>query len=288
MLFNIAIDSVLRRTVEDQRRGIRWTPFSTLKDLHFADDLALLSHTWQHIQEKTDRLSIFSNQVSLTISCKKTEAMCVNVPSPTEIRVRGQGNPYTNKFTYLGSVLCQDGGTGVDIRNRLNKARNAFMSLRSVWRSVNYSTKTKLRIYQSCVLSTLLYGSECWRMMEHHLSRLASFHTASLGKILIFWPRKISNDELLKQTKQEDICALVTRKRWRWIGHVLQKGNNNIARIAMCWTPEGKWSRGRQKTTWRRTVIKGLRELNYSWSTIGKLAKDRQRWKDFIAALCAT
>ena len=51
----------------------------------------------------------------MTISLKKTEAMCVNVPFPTEIRVRGQGIPYTDKFTYLdGSVLCQDGGTGVD------------------------------------------------------------------------------------------------------------------------------------------------------------------------------
>ena len=145
------------------------------------------------------------------------------------------------------------------MRNRLNKARNAFMSLRSVWRSANYSTKTKLRIYQSCVLSTLLYGSECWRMTEHDLSRLASFHTASHWKILrIFWARKISNSELLKQTKQEDIRTLVTRRRWRWIGHVLRKGNNNIARIAMRWTPEGKRSRGRPKTTWRRTVEKGL------------------------------
>ena len=144
VLFNIAIDWVLRRTVEDQRRGIRWTPFSTLEVLDsVADDSALLSHIRQHIQEKTDRLSIFSNQVGLTISLKKTEAMCANVPSPTEIRVRGQGIPYTDKFTHLGSVLCQDGGTGVDIQNRLNKARNAFMSLRSVWRSASYSTKTK-------------------------------------------------------------------------------------------------------------------------------------------------
>ena len=84
VLFNTAIDWVLRRTVEDQRRGIRWTPRFTLEDLDFADDLALLSHTWQHVQEKTERLSIFSNQVGLTISLKKkTEAMCVNVPSPT-------------------------------------------------------------------------------------------------------------------------------------------------------------------------------------------------------------
>ena len=289
MLFNIAIDWVLCRTMEDQRRGIRWTPFTILEDLDFADDLALLSHTRQHIQEKTDRLSMFSNQVGLRISLKKTEAMCVNIPSPTKIRVRGQDIPYTNKFTYLGSVFCQDGGTSVDIQSRLNKARNAFMSLRSMWRSASYSTKTKLRIYQSCVLSTLLYGSECWRMTEQDLSKLASFHTANLRKILrIFWPQKISNDQLLRQTKQEDIRTLVNRRRWRWIGHVMRKASNNIARIAMHWTPEGKRSRGRPKTTWRRTVEKRLRGLNYSWSTIEKLAKDRQGWKDFVAALCAT
>ena len=63
---------------------------------------------------------------------------------------------------------------------------------------------------------------------------------------------------------------------------MMRKASNNIARIAMHWTPEGKRSKG------RRTVEKRLRGLNYSWSTIEKLAKDRQGWKDFVAALCAT
>lgn len=34
------------------------TLFSTLEDLDFADDLALVSHTHQHMQERTTRLSI--------------------------------------------------------------------------------------------------------------------------------------------------------------------------------------------------------------------------------------
>ena len=59
----------------------------------------------------------------------------------------------------------------------------------------------------------------------------------------------------------------------------MRKASNIIARIAMHWTPEGKRSRGRPKTTWRRTVEKRLRGLNYSWSTIEKLAKDRLGWK---------
>ena len=57
VLINIAIDWVLCRTVEDQRRGIRWTPFSTLEDLDFEDDVALLSHT----RQKTDRLSMIES-----------------------------------------------------------------------------------------------------------------------------------------------------------------------------------------------------------------------------------
>ena len=129
MLFNLAIDWFLCRTMEDQRRGMRWTPITTLEDLDFADDLALLSHTRQHIQGKTDRLSMFSSQVGLRISLKKTEAMCVNAPSPTKIWVRGQDIPNTNKFTYLGSVLCQDGGTTLDIQSRLTKAGYAFMNI---------------------------------------------------------------------------------------------------------------------------------------------------------------
>ena len=71
---------------------------------------------------------------------------------------------------------------------------------------------------------------------------------------------------------------------------MMRKASNDMARIAMHWIPEGKRSRGRPKTTWCRTVEKRLRGGGgyYSWSTIDKLAKDRQGWKDFVAALCAT
>ena len=66
----------------------------------------------------------------------------------------------TETFTCVGSVVRQDGGTNEDIHSRLSKARNAFRSLNAVWRSSQYSIKTKLKLYQSCVLSTLLCGSE--------------------------------------------------------------------------------------------------------------------------------
>ena len=49
VLFSVVIDWVIRRTTEDQPRGIRWTLFDTLEDLDVSDDLALLFHTHQYM-----------------------------------------------------------------------------------------------------------------------------------------------------------------------------------------------------------------------------------------------
>ena len=288
LLFNIVIDWVMRRTLEDQPRGIRWTLCTTLEDLDFADDLALVSHTHNHMQEKTSRLNTFSQQVGLKISQKKTEVMLLNVQNPSPISVNGEDLATTEEFTYLGSTVRHDGGAGSDIRNRLNKARNTFRMLNNVWKSSQYSKKTKIKLYQSCVLSTLLYGSECWRMTEGDLNKLSTFHTKNLRRILrIFWPETISNQELLARCNQNSMETIIKQRRWRWIGHVCRRERDNITRTALHWTPEGKRKRGRPKNTWRRTVEGEMKTLQQTWGTIQRRAQNRQEWRAFVAALHA-
>jgi len=174
-LFIIAIDWVLRQTTADTPRGIRWGTFSTLEDLDFADDLALLSHTHQHIQEKTTRLRMFSNQIGLRINTRKSEVMILNNANSPSVLLDGQALPQTVTFTYLGSTVRVDGGAGTDIKERLSKARAAFNNLQNVWKSGQYTTRIKLKLYNSCVIPTLLYGSECWRMIEADQQKLSTF-----------------------------------------------------------------------------------------------------------------
>ena len=101
---------MIRCTTQDQLRGIRWTLFDMLEDLDFMDDLALLSHTHQHMQEKTHHLSKFGQQVGLQISKRKTEIMTLNVNAPALVLLDDQTLPSTEKLTYLGSAVRQDGG----------------------------------------------------------------------------------------------------------------------------------------------------------------------------------
>ena len=60
LLFNLTSHWATCKTTLERPRGIRWTPFSTLEDLDLAPDLALVSHTYQHMQKKTTHLRIFA------------------------------------------------------------------------------------------------------------------------------------------------------------------------------------------------------------------------------------
>ena len=61
--------------------------------------------------------------------------------------------------------------------------------------------------------------------------------------------------------------TIITRKRLRWIWHVLHKDANSITKVAIHWTPEEKWKHGQPKTTWQRTVAAEMKNMNHSWGT---------------------
>ena len=205
-----------------------------------------------------------------------------NVWSPSPIKVNGEDLPTTEEFTYLSSTVRHDGKAGSDIKNRLNKASNALRMLNNVWQSFQFNTKTKLKLYQSCVIPTRLYGSECWRMTESDLNQLPTFHTKSRRRILrIFWLKTISTQHVLAHSNQGSMGTIIMRRRW--IGHVMRREPGNISRTAPHWTPEGKRKRGRPKNTWRRIVEGKFKNLHHTWRTVQKLANNRREWSTFAA-----
>ena len=71
-LFILGIDWVLRQVTSGVRRGIRWTLTSVLEDLDYADDVVLLAHRHEDIQDKTNALATTSGSLGLKINVKKT------------------------------------------------------------------------------------------------------------------------------------------------------------------------------------------------------------------------
>ena len=205
-IFIIVLDWVMRRTVEEERNGIRWDFSTALEDLIFADDIALISSTWSHMQRKTSRLERNAVYVGLKMSVKKTKVMRINARRQDSIKISGTEIEDTDEFTYLGSTVTKDGGAEADIRKRLSKGRNSVNILGKVLKSESYSRKTKLRLFQSNVIPVLLYGAELWRMIGTDELRLDRFHRVCLKKIMkLRWPMKISNEELYRLTSTKPV-----------------------------------------------------------------------------------
>ena len=285
-LFLLAVDWLMKKSTDERRNGIQWTMWTQLDDLDFADDLALLSHNRQQMQEKTTELASASLQVGLKIHTGKTKILKVNNRSNEPITLWNNPLEEVEAFTYLGSIVDKQGGTAADVKTRIGKARAAFVLLKNLWKSREVSKGTKIRIFNSNVKAVLLYGSETWRTTKTTTKKIQTFINTCLRRILrIHWPQKISNINLWKETKQVPVDKEIGRKRWRWIGHTLRKAPESTTRQALTWNPQGKRKRGRPRNTWRRDLQADTARTHLTWNEIVAQAQDRGGWRDLVDGL---
>ena len=126
-----------------------------------------------------------------------------------------------------------------------------------LWLSKSLRKDIKIRIFNACVKSVLLYGCETWLVTNEIQRKIQTFVNRCLRYILrIWWPNIISNKNLWKATGQEDINLERRKRKFRWIGHTLRKEDGEIPKAALHWNPQGKRKRGRPKNSWRRSVMK--------------------------------
>ena len=100
----ITIDWVIKRRMENKTTRIKWLNNTTLENLDFADDIALLSHSYNDHQIKTTPLSEIASQVGLLINSTKTKIV-ETLTSPNTITLNGNDIEKVNNCTYLGSYL---------------------------------------------------------------------------------------------------------------------------------------------------------------------------------------
>ena len=286
-LFLLVIDWIMKTTTTGRNNGIQWTLWTQLDDLDFADDLALLSHNRNQMQDKTTRLAATSMSTGLKIHRGKTELLKINTSAQEPVTVCGEPIKEVQSFTYLGSVVDKQGGTDRDVVSRIGKARAAFIMLKNIWASKKISQATKIRLFNSNVKSILLYGSETWRTTATMTHKLQTFVNTCLRRIFnIRWPKRICNEDLWKMGVQEPVNQQIRRRKWGWIGHTLRKSTTSTTRQALLWNPQGRRKRGRPRNSWRRDTDTELRERETNWSEMEKAAQNRVRWKIVVDGLC--
>ena len=139
-------------------------------------------------------------------------------------------------------------------------------------------------VYQACVLSTLLYGSETWTTYAKQERRLNSFHQRCLRKILrIRWSDKVSNEEVLQRTNQTSIQSMLGIRRLRWLGHVDRMGEHRIPKQVLYGELKyGQRKRGAQYKRYKDLCQSTLKDYQIDLQSWRTLASDRSKWRSEV------
>ncbi|VDP20115.1 unnamed protein product [Schistosoma margrebowiei] len=233
------------------KHGIQWIAQNQLDDLDFADNLALLSHTHEQMQIKITSVPAVSTSLGLNTYKGKTKILKFKTENRNPITLDDETLEDVESFTYLGSIIDEQGGSDADSQSSIRTSRQLV----------------------------LLYGAETWRTTTTTIKKVQVFINSCLRKILnIHLSDTISNSLLWERTNQFSDEEEIRKRQWKWIGHTLCKSLNCITRQALTWNPEGKRKRGRPKNTTRQEIKADMKRMNNNRMGQERIAHDRIGW----------
>ena len=140
----------------------RFNAKSKTFELLYAGDADFVAHSEAALQVIMDRFSAACGAFGLTISLKKTKVMFTPPPglpySEPNILVNDTRLKVVDTFPYLGSTVSRDRSQDFEIHSRIQKASVSFGKLeKRVWTDHSITIRTKVSIYKTCVLTSILY-----------------------------------------------------------------------------------------------------------------------------------
>ena len=253
-----------------------------IREMLFADDAALTSHTEDGLQQLVTCFSHACKEFGLTVSLKKTNVMAQGTETPPNIVIDGHTLEVVENYTYLGSIISSSQSIDLEINSRIARAATVMAQLKQrVWDNSSLTERTRLRVYHACVLSTLLYGCESWTTYARHEKKLNSFHMRCLRRILqIKWQDRVSNTEVLERANMSSLHAVLSEKRLRWLGHVKRMNAGRIPKDLLYGElVEGHRKIGRPKLRFKDLCKRDLNESSIDLDTWECQASDRPTWR---------
>src|SRR6476469_2103567 len=154
-------------------------------------------------------------------------------------------------------------------------------SLKVIWQARDISLGTKVMVYESLVLSLLLYNSETWTLREDTKQRLRVFEMGCLRRILGVTRRdRIRNAHIRERLNlSTGIVQRVAERRLRFFGHVVRMSAHRLTLVAVQGQVHGKRSRGRPQKRWIDHVKEDITTMGISLVEAFRLTQDREGWR---------
>jgi exonuclease III len=276
----------------------------TILDILFADDAKIIATSAEDLQVMLDIFVEITEAFGQEVSIKKTKVMVqpkrvlageeIDAEIPISISIKGQVLENVVVFTYLGGQENVNGNLVDVVKYKLSKMSFAFTKLRKrVFSNRNIRLVTKLRIFDTVVITNGLYGCAIWNINQKQLEKLDSWKFRHLKKILgIKWQDYCSYVVLIERIRSLDIDidtmeATIRRFQLNYLGHILRMKETRHPMIMLhAEIALGKRSAGGQEMTYRQCIKNTLRlfsiNVGKDFEALKNLAQNRALWRKVV------
>ena len=276
----------MRRALSNYR-GVQFGSDDFITDLVFADDCVFFAENDTEASSILANISNTAKAFGLLINADKTKCMTSD-GSPTTVHLEGATIDQVQAFKYLGSFDEEKViNASMDASVRIGLATSAFHSLANpVWNRREISLKTKMRLFRTLILTTLLYGCESWVLLQPDLNQLETFLMRCLRSILnVSIMDRIRNAEIRRRCdNQPPINVIIQKRRLVWFGHVTRMDPARLPyRLLWRSQPEDwKVARSAPRKRWWNLIEKDLAQVGKSPHLVRRIALDRTRYRTLI------
>ena len=161
---------------------------------------------------------------------------------------------FVKSFCYLGDRLNASGRSEAAVTARTRIGWIKFRECGELLYGRKFSLKMKGRIYQSCVRSAMLYGSETWCLRENEMVILRRTEKAIMRAMCgVKINEKRRSQQLMSLLGLKDtLDGLARASGVRWYGYALRRALDfEVAERRGSWRPNMTW-----KIKWRSISIR--------------------------------
>ena len=203
-----------------------------IEELLYADDTLLIHSDPAVVKAYMDCVSSAGANYGLQFNWAKLENMPVRcnaeffTPNGDPIRLK-------QSFKYLGSMLSNSGQAGTELSCRLGASRTEFDNLCRVWSHASLSQQKKLRIYEACVVSKLMYSLEVVYLNAAKTRKLDAFHHKCLRRIAGIKPSyvsRVSKATVRNTLHAKPLAQTLLQRQLIYLGKLAAKPPNNVLR----------------------------------------------------------
>ncbi|CAH2267750.1 jg15167 [Pararge aegeria aegeria] len=260
LLFNLYAEAIFSEALDNISDGISING-KTLNNIRYADDTILIADSLEGLQNIVNSVASVSAEYGININTKKTKFMEISRTPEliNSLYLNGQVLERVSKFRYLGTMVDDKGDHSLEVRCRIEQARNTFSRLKRVLCDRNLSIALRTRIARCYVFSVLLYGVEAWTLTETMSRKLEAFEMWVYRRMLkISWTDRVRNSTVLQRMgKVPEVLLTIKKRKLEYFGHVMRNTKKyELLQLIVQGKVAGRRRPGRRRISW----LKNLRQ----------------------------